>query len=37
MCYSQAAVQAMTQFANNPANNAIFAYQNSIGVLVATV
>jgi hypothetical protein len=37
MCYSQVAVQAMTQFANDPADNAIFAYQNSIGVLVATV
>jgi hypothetical protein len=35
--YSAAAVQAMNVFANNPANNTIFAYGNNIGVLIATV
>jgi hypothetical protein len=37
ICYSQPAVQAMVAFANNQANNAIFGFQNGIGVLVATV
>jgi hypothetical protein len=37
MGYSQAAVQAMNQFANVQGNNAIFAYQNGLGILVATV
>jgi len=37
ICYSNVAVQSMVQFANNQANNAIFNYQNNIGVLVATV
>jgi hypothetical protein len=37
ICSSAAAAQAMNAFAANVANNAIFAYQNNIGVLVATV
>ncbi len=35
--YSATAVQAMNAYANNVANNSIFAYGNNIGVLVATV
>lgn len=35
--YSVAAVRAMQAFAQNGANNAIYAYQNNLGVLVATV
>ena len=35
--YSVAAVQAMQAFAQNVNNNAIYAYQNNLGILVATV
>ena len=35
--YSVAAVQAMQNFANIPANNSIYAFQNGLGVLIATV
>jgi hypothetical protein len=35
--YSVAAVRAMQAFAQNGANNAIYAYQNNLGILVATV
>ncbi len=35
--YSVTALQAMQNFANNNANNVIFAVNNGIGVLIATV
>ena len=35
--YSVAALNAMAQFAGNPANAAIFGHRGGIGVLVATV
>src|SRR5262249_62041761 len=35
--YSVAALNAMAQFAGNPANASIFANQAGIGVLIATV
>lgn len=35
--YSVPAVRAMQQFAQNGGNNAIYNYQNNLGILVATV
>lgn len=35
--YSVAAANAMQNFANNPGNNAIYAFHNGLGVLVSTV
>lgn len=37
IAYSVAATQAMQNYANNPGNNSIFANQNGLSVLIATV